>query len=138
MTQTYYVLTALGPLDQVINLPETTGKYWRFRVNGTPVVISPHVKTFFWYHPLDKMYHVQELASGAFIAKGAAIAEASAKTAEVFKTVPEDKFFAGLASYGSIVRHPEISFDEAVLRMQAEQLRRKGPKTRTIDNMREK
>jgi hypothetical protein len=115
-SQAFYVLTQLDAEGFSTNV-ENKVKRWRYRVPGEMFTVSPHIKTFMWYNSFMKVWQSHELATGMNLAVGRTPADIKHNTKALFQQYGEGKVFGLLTAAGAVNVHEEISFSEALNRM---------------------
>ena len=77
-------------------------------------IILPAVRTFTWFNPVNKLFHVCEEKSGAFICSGGLRGQAEARAKMLMTSVGDKKFFARLTRIGDHKLRDEITTQEAL------------------------
>lgn len=85
----------------------------RYRVEGRPIVVSPHIKTFVTFNEITKKFDVHELSTGMRIASGTDIPNCIANTKQFFRQADEAFFFQQMRAMGPAESHPEMDANRA-------------------------
>lgn len=120
-----YAVTNLGT-----KLVDSSGRTmrFRFRVRGEQVVVSNHVQTYQWFHPLTQTVDIHEATTGACLASHREPYIGKRMVEEMFRAMKPEVFFESLRQIGPHHLLIEISFDDAMARIREHMKATRGQK----------